>query len=40
MIRRVLWRDYGVPASLTFWDVGRALTLHAAEVERAKNSGS
>ena len=40
MIRRLLWQQYGVPADLTFWDVGRALSLHAAEVERAKNSGS
>ena len=33
---RVLWQQYGIPADLSFWDVGRALRLHGAEVQRAQ----
>ena len=38
MLQRLLWQEYGIPADLSYADVGRAVRLHAAEAERRKNT--
>ena len=37
MTQRVLWQEYGIPASLSYDETRRALRLHSAECQREQN---